>query len=220
MDPQQRLFLEAAWDALENGGQDTSKLAGTATGVFVGTCNVHYWDLLAATGSPDMHAALGAGTRAAITGRLSFALDVNGPGLSVDTACSSSLAAIALACQSLRAGESTAAIAGGSQVLVANTETRGYADSGVFSAENCKFGDTGADGFVFGEGVGAVLLKPLERALADGDPVQAVIGVPFVDTPGFSRGRKRSSCGAGQGKPVRRQGGPASTSNYRRIVVI
>ncbi|WP_171163186.1 type I polyketide synthase [Streptomyces sp. I05A-00742] len=174
MDPQQRLFMETVWEALEDGGQNTAKLAGTRTGVWVGTTNVHYWELQQSVGHPDIHASLGAGSRSTTTGRVSFALDVTGPGLSVDTACSSSLTAIALACQSLRAGESTVAIAGGSQLLLTNTENHGFVDANVFS-DNCRFGDAAADGFVFSEGVGAVVLKPLDRALADGDPVRAVI---------------------------------------------
>ncbi|EME97723.1 acyltransferase domain-containing protein [Streptomyces mobaraensis NBRC 13819 = DSM 40847] len=174
MDPQQRLFMEAVWEALEDAGQDTSALAGTRTGVWVGTTNVHYWELQQSVGHPDIHASLGAGSRSTTTGRVSFALDVTGPGLSVDTACSSSLTALALACQSLATGESTVAIAGGSQLLLTNTENHGFVDANVFS-DNCRFGDAAADGFVFSEGVGAVILKPLARALADGDPVRAVI---------------------------------------------
>ncbi|MFG2146230.1 type I polyketide synthase [Streptomyces sp. NPDC048696] len=174
MDPQQRLFMETVWEALEDAGQDPAELAGTRTGVYVGTTNVHYWDLQQSIGWPDIHASLGAGSRSTTTGRVSFALGVTGPGLSVDTACSSSLTAIALACQSLQAGESTMAIAGGSQLLLANTENHGFVDANVFS-ENCRFGDAAADGFVFSEGVGVVLLKPLERAIADGDPIRAVI---------------------------------------------
>ncbi|MBZ4319049.1 type I polyketide synthase [Streptomyces huiliensis] len=174
MDPQQRLFMEAVWEALEDAGQDTGALAGTRTGVWVGTTNVHYWELQQSVGHPDIHASLGAGSRSTTTGRVSFALDVTGPGLSVDTACSSSLTALALACQSLAAGESTVAIAGGSQLLLTNTENHGFVDANVFS-DNCRFGDANADGFVFSEGVGAVILKPLDRALADGDPVRAVI---------------------------------------------
>ncbi|MEU6667894.1 acyltransferase domain-containing protein [Streptomyces sp. NPDC046727] len=174
MDPQQRLFMETVWEALEDAGQNPAELAGTRTGVYVGTTNVHYWDLQQSVGWPDIHASLGAGSRSTTTGRVSFALGITGPGLSVDTACSSSLTAIALACQSLQAGESTLAIAGGSQLLLANTENHGFVDANVFS-ENCRFGAAAADGFVFSEGVGVVLLKPLERAIADGDPVRAVI---------------------------------------------
>ncbi|MFC0842980.1 type I polyketide synthase [Streptomyces noboritoensis] len=174
MDPQQRLFMETVWEALENAGQDPARLAGTRTGVYVGTTNVHYWDLQQSVDFPDIHASLGAGSRSTTTGRVSFALGITGPGLSVDTACSSSLTAIALACQSLRAGESTLAIAGGSQLLLANTENHGFVDAGVFGTD-CRFGDASANGFVFSEGVGVVLLKPLDRALADGDPIRAVI---------------------------------------------
>lgn len=174
MDPQQRLFMETVWEALEDAGQDPARLAGTRTGVYVGTTNVHYWDLQQSVDFPDIHASLGAGSRSTTTGRVSFALGITGPGLSVDTACSSSLTAIALACQSLRAGESTLAIAGGSQLLLANTENHGFVDAGVFGTD-CRFGDASADGFVFSEGVGVVLLKPLDRAIADGDPIRAVI---------------------------------------------
>ncbi|WP_371649517.1 MULTISPECIES: type I polyketide synthase [unclassified Streptomyces] len=174
MDPQQRLFMETVWEALEDAGLDPARLAGTRTGVYVGTTNVHYWDLQQSVDFPDIHASLGAGSRSTTTGRVSFALGITGPGLSVDTACSSSLTAIALACQSLRAGESTLAIAGGSQLLLANTENHGFVDAGVFGTD-CRFGDASADGFVFSEGVGVVLLKPLDRAVADGDPIRAVI---------------------------------------------
>ncbi len=188
MDPQARLFLETVWEALEDAGQDTSTLAGTRTGVYVGTTNVHYWELQQAAGHPDIHASLGGGSRSTTTGRVSFALDLTGPGLSVDTACSSSLTAIALACQSLQSGESTAAIAGGSQLLLTNTENHGFVDAGVFSERGCRFGDASADGFVFSEGVGAVFLKPLAQALADGDPVHAVIRGWAVNNDGASSG--------------------------------
>ena len=178
MDPQQRLWLEVAWEALEDAGQDLARLAGSATGVFVGVhshASDYLW--LQYLDPEGMDPFTGPGTaHNLLAGRLSYQLDLQGPGLVVDTACSSSLLAVHLACQSLRAGESDMAVAGGVNLMltphfsIAASRMRMLAPDG-----RCKAFDRRADGFVRGEGCGAVVLKRLADARAAGDPVRAVI---------------------------------------------
>ncbi len=199
MDPQQRLLLENCWEALEDAGIAPHRLAGSRTGVFVGTSDSHYWDLQVRRGDPDIYAMTGGGARSTTSGRLSYALDLRGPSMSIDTACSSSLVAVALACRSLAAGESTTALAGGVHLVLAPTETEVFADAGMLAPDGrCKFGDASADGFVRGEAVGTVVLKRLDQALADGDPVRAVIRGWATSSDGAASGSLMAPAVAGQ----------------------
>ncbi|MFE3755211.1 type I polyketide synthase [Nocardia tengchongensis] len=175
MDPQQRLLLECAWEAIEDAGQTRDELAGSRTGVFVGTDGSNYWELQN-RGKPSIYGIMGGGARSAIAGRLSFAFDLNGPALAIDSACASSLSALNVACQSLRSGESEMAIAAGAHLVLSPWESVAFSSAGMLAPDGrCKFGDRDADGFVRSEGVAAVVLKPLRAALADGDPIHAVI---------------------------------------------
>ncbi|WP_438004486.1 beta-ketoacyl synthase N-terminal-like domain-containing protein [Sorangium sp. So ce321] len=190
MDPQQRLLLEVAWEALEHAGIAADRLAGTRTGVFVGITTNDY-QLLSAAGAPeeqDAYAATGNG-HCFPAGRLSYSLGLEGPSLAVDTACSSSLVAVHLACQSLRAGESTLALAGGVNLILSQLITRLIEQLQALSPDGrCKTFDARANGFVRGEGCGVVVLKRLSDALSDGDRVLALIRGSAVNQDGRSSG--------------------------------
>ncbi|MEU3260649.1 alpha/beta fold hydrolase [Streptomyces albidoflavus] len=176
MDPQQRLFLQSAWRAVEDAGYRPADLAGSATGLFVGVATHDYDDLLKENGAAsEAHAATGI-AHSVLPNRVSYLLDLHGPSEAVDTACSSSLVALHRAVRSLREGECDLAVAGGVNVILSPGLLRSFARSGMLSADGrCKTFDAAADGYVRGEGAGAVVLKPLAKALADGDIVHAVI---------------------------------------------
>ena len=149
MDPQQRLLLEVAWEALEDAGQTRERLAGSPTSVFVGVCNADYMLLdHADSTSLDSYSATGAAHNL-LAGRISYWLDLRGPSLTTDTACSSSLVAVHLACQSLRAGESDLALAGGVNVILSPDGMIVASKMRLFSADGrCKVFDARANGFV------------------------------------------------------------------------
>lgn len=176
MDPQQRLFLEASWSAVEHAGYDPRSLTGSRTGVFAGV-TLHDWlDVLRRHGEQPAAHTVSGNVHSIVPNRVSHLLDLRGPSEALDTACSSSLAALHRAVGALRAGECDLALAGGVNVLLSTDVYDSLARAGMLSPTgHCHaFGDA-ADGFVRGEGVGAVVLKPLSRALADGDTVHAVI---------------------------------------------
>jgi polyketide synthase PksM len=175
MDPQERQFLEVAYSSIEDAGYTPANLcASRRVGVFVGVMNGHY-------GSGAAHWS--------IANRLSFALDFQGPSLAVDSACSSSLTAIHLAVESLRSGTSECAIAGGVNLIVDPIHFVKLAAGSMLSpGDRCRAFGAGADGIVDAEGVGAVVLKPLDRALADGDHVYAVIRGSMLNAGGRTHG--------------------------------
>jgi len=191
MDPQQRLLLEVAWEALEDGGQVVEQLAGTRTGVFVGISTSDYAQIQSSPferGSVDAHVATG-GALSIAAGRISYCLNLQGPSLAVDTACSSSLVATHLACQSLWNHESDLALAGGVNIIISPGTFVGFCAASMLSPDGrCKAFDASANGFVRGEGAGMVLLKPLAKAMADGDPVYAVILASAVNQDGRTAG--------------------------------
>ncbi|MEW6730187.1 MAG: SDR family NAD(P)-dependent oxidoreductase [Acidobacteriota bacterium] len=189
MDPQQRLMLKIAWEALENAGLVPEELAGSQTGVFIGIFSFDYAHMLA-NRINQIDAYVAPGSVFCITAnRLSFFFDFHGPSLALDTACSSSLVAIHLACQSLRSGESTLALAGGVNLLVYPSGTVSMTKMGVMSPDgHCKPFDASANGYVRSEGAGIVVLKPLAKALVDGDPIQAIIRGSAVNQDGRSNG--------------------------------
>ncbi|WP_437786888.1 type I polyketide synthase [Sorangium sp. So ce1097] len=186
MDPQQRLFLEVAWEALEDAGQAVDRLRGSQTGVYVGVFGSDYATLLQADPERiDVYGSSGAGC--AIPGRLSFLLDLRGPCVAVDTACSSSLTAIHLACQSLRSGESDLAVVGGINLILSPVSTIALTKIQALAPDGrCKTFDARADGMARSEGCGVVVLKRLSRALADGDPIRALIRGSAVNQDGAS----------------------------------
>ncbi|MGW0804674.1 type I polyketide synthase [Nonomuraea sp. NPDC002799] len=204
-DPQLRLFLETAWEAVEDAGVVPERLAGSPTGVFVGQATSNYWELLCRSVSPDIYSLVGSEFRASLPGRASFHLDLRGPSVSVDTACSASLAAVHLACQSIRLGESTMALAGGVNLALLPYEEEAFSGAGMLAPDGrCKFGDAGADGFVRSDGVGVVVLKPLTDAVADGDRVYAVIRGSSITNDGRSNGLLMTPSRIGQEQMLRR----------------
>jgi acyl transferase domain-containing protein/NADPH:quinone reductase-like Zn-dependent oxidoreductase/acyl carrier protein len=190
LDPQQRLLLECSHEALERAGLAVDRLAGSTTGVFVGVSTVEYSHLSIANSlkSVDTYAANGASMNA-VAGRLSFTYGFLGPCVAVDTACSSSLVAVHLACQSLRTGESDLALACGVNVILKPDGMVLFSRWGLMAGDGvCKTFDADADGFVRSEGCGVLVLKRLDEALADGDPVLAVIRGTACNSDGRSSG--------------------------------
>jgi acyl transferase domain-containing protein/D-arabinose 1-dehydrogenase-like Zn-dependent alcohol dehydrogenase/aryl carrier-like protein len=185
MDPQQRLVLEVAWEALWDAGIAPRRLAGSATGVFVAVYNSDYARL-----SMSDEQTIGSHTCAGIShsmasGRISFLLDLRGPSISVDTACSSSLVAVHLSCQSLRAGDCRAALAGGVSIKIKPGHHLSLSKLGMLSPDGqCRTFDAGANGFVAGDGCGVIVLKKLADAIADGDRIHAVIRGTAVNQDG------------------------------------
>ncbi|MEE1940369.1 SDR family NAD(P)-dependent oxidoreductase [Streptomyces sp. TRM 70361] len=176
MDPQQRLFLETCWHALEDAGYDPRSFAGSRTGVFAGATLHDYLEVLDAHGTDVAGHTVTGNVHAIVANRVSYLLDLRGPSETLDTACSSSLVALHRALAALRAGECDAALVGGVNVVMTPTWYVSLSRGGMLSASGrCHTFDSRADGYVRAEGVGAVLLKPLSKALADGDTVRAVI---------------------------------------------
>lgn len=191
IDPQQRLLLEVAWETLEDAGQSPDRLAGTATGVFVGLSNCDYARLGGVADDCsriDAHTATGTLDSIA-AGRLAYVLGLNGPCLAIDTACSSSLVAVHLALQSLRKGECRTALAGGVNLILHPSSMVALSKVQALSPEGrCKTFDASADGYVRGEGCGLVLLKRLSDALQDGDRILALIRGSAINHDGKSNG--------------------------------
>ncbi len=191
MDPQQRIFLETAWHALENAGLPKAAIAGTDAGIFVGV-HGHSADYQAMQfeDPATLDAYAGPGTAHDMIGaRLAYWLDLHGPAVTVNTACSSSLTAVHLACRSLRAGDCSIAFAGGVNLLLGSAFTVAAAQLELLSPDGrCKTFDARADGMGRGEGCGIVLLKMLDAALRDGDRVLAVIRGSAVNQDGKTNG--------------------------------
>lgn len=189
MDPQQRLLLEVTWEALEDAGIVPRTLAGSATGVFVGVCSGDYFGHAVQDQTLIGPYTMGGGSMSIVANRLSYFFDLHGPGLSVDTACSSSLVALHLACESLRKGECSLALVGGANLLLNPRVSVGFSKALMLSPQgHCFTFDARADGYVRGEGVGVVVLKPLARALEEHDTIYAVIQGTGVNQDGRTPG--------------------------------
>ncbi|MFI5007887.1 MAG: type I polyketide synthase, partial [Solirubrobacterales bacterium] len=190
MDPQHRLLLEVAWEALESAGQVPERLAGSRTGVFVGITTSDYSQLLNRAGRDGISAYDVTGNCLNFAaGRLAYVFGFQGPAFAVDSACSSSLVAVHLACQSLRSRDSQVALAGGVNAILSPHVTIGTSKARMLSPDGrCKTFDAGANGYVRGEGCGVVVLKRLSDALADGDPIRALIRGSAVNQDGRSSG--------------------------------
>lgn len=190
LDPQQRLLLEVSWEALENAGIAAASLRGSATGVFMGLCSNDYAQLLAECGEVEIDAYLATGTTHSMAaGRLSYLLGLNGPNLAVDTACSSALAAVHLAIQSLRSGESDLALAGAVNCILTPGYSINFCKARMLARDGrCKAFDASADGFVRGEGAGVVVLKRLSDAMRDGDRILALLRGSAMNQDGHTSG--------------------------------
>jgi acyl transferase domain-containing protein/acyl-CoA synthetase (AMP-forming)/AMP-acid ligase II/NADPH:quinone reductase-like Zn-dependent oxidoreductase/acyl carrier protein len=177
LDPQQRLFLEIAWEALEHSGATAERLALEPAGVFVGCTHSHqYYERIRPFLRPDDFSAPIGNHNSFIPNRVSHFLNFRGPSVLVDTMSSSSLVAVHMACESLKRGECATALAGGVNLLLSPEYYVAMSRLRVLSTDGkCRAFDHRASGYTPGEGVGAVLLKPLRAALEDGDWVHAVI---------------------------------------------
>jgi epothilone polyketide synthase D len=188
MDPQHRLLLETTWEALEHAGIPSEDLVGSETGVFIGTIYQEYGHLVNDLARLDGYVAIGSAGSAA-SGRISYHFGLKGPCMSIDTACSSSLVAVHLACQALRSGECSLALAGGVTLMLTPTifvefsRLRGLAGDG-----RCKTFAASADGVSWGEGCGVLVLKRLIDAERDGDSILAIIRGSAVNQDGRTNG--------------------------------
>ncbi|KAB8191653.1 acyltransferase domain-containing protein [Nonomuraea phyllanthi] len=198
MDPQQRILMETAWEALEHAGLPPHDLAGTDTGVFVGVCTADYGSRLLED-LPQIEAWTGIGAATcAVANRISYSLDLRGPSMAIDTACSASLVALHLAAQSLRLGESDVALAGGVNLLATPGQTVTLGAAGALAPDGrSKSFDATADGYGRGEGCGVIVLKRLSDARRDGDRILALVIGSAVNQDGHTNGIM-APCGAAQ----------------------
>ena len=191
MDPQQRILLEVAYDALDNAGTTRERLSGSRMGVFVGV-HGHASDylLLQNENLDELDSFSGTGSaHNLLAGRLSYLLDTHGPAVVIDTACSSSLVALHLAVQSLRLGELSSALVGGVNLILTPNFTIAASRMHMLAPDGrCKAFDQRADGFVRSEGCGVVVLKTLADAIAGGDAILAVIRGSAVNQDGHTNG--------------------------------
>lgn len=209
MDPQHRVFLECAWEALENAGYDAGQYKGSI-GVYAGiSMNTYLWnnlysnrDLIESLG--EYQAIIG-NDKDFLTTRCSYKLNLKGPGVVVQTACSTSLVAVHLACQSLLSGECDMALSGGVSIKVPQKSGRFYQEEGILSPDgHCRAFDAKAQGTVSGNGVGIVVLKRLADALADGDCIHAVIKGSAINNDGASKVGYTAPSVEGQAKVITR----------------
>lgn len=189
IDPQQRMALEVAWEALEDACIDPSSLAGKNVGVFMGVCSYDYARFTSGR-KEFFDVYTGTGTSLSIVAnRISYLLDFRGPSLAIDTACSSSLVALHTACQSLNSGESSLALAGGVNLLLNPDWNVVFTEADMLAPDgHCKTFDAKADGYVRSEGCGVIVLKRLNEALSDGDRIYAVISGSAINQDGKSNG--------------------------------
>ncbi len=188
MDPQQRVFLEECWHALEDAGYAPGQLAGQACGVFVGVGPGDYHSKMVEDNQLTAHHLLGS-SNSILAARIAYLLDLTGPAIAIDTACSSSLVALHQACQSLREGECEMALAGGVCILTTPKLHIMTSYAGMLSFDGkCKTFGNQADGFVPAEGVGVVVLKPLAKALLDKDQIYGVIKGSGINQDGATNG--------------------------------
>ena len=189
IDPQHRLFLEQAWLAFENAGYTPERLAGTATGVYVGGSGSGYETMLLPDAKASQSYGLTGNLVSLLASRIAYFLDLRGPALVVDTACSASLVALDLACQALQRGEIGMALVGGVSLFLDEKPFLAMTRTGMLSPDGrCHTFDSSANGIAVGEAAAALVLKPLAQALADGDRIDAVIKASGTNQDGRSNG--------------------------------
>jgi phthiocerol/phenolphthiocerol synthesis type-I polyketide synthase C len=189
MDPQQRLLLEMSWEALENGGIRPSAVRGSNTGVFIGVASTDYvYRLVEDFAACDASTVTGNAASIAAN-RISFVFDFHGPSMAIDTACSSALVAFHQACRSILSGETTMALAGGISLHLHPFPFIGFSKASMLSATGrCHAFDASGDGYVRSEGGGIFVLKDYDQAVADRDPILAVVAATAVNTDGHKSG--------------------------------
>src|ERR1700719_144130 len=191
VDPQHRLLLETAWEALEDAGVILDLENGTDIGVFVGISHNEYQGI---QGTAFDHSGIGPHSptgcaHSIAANRVSYCLNLRGPSVAMDTACSSALTAVHMACEHIWAGRGDVALAGGVTVMISPGGFIGFSQAAMLSPEGrCAAFDASASGFVRGEGAGMVLLKRLSRAIEDGDPIQGVILGTSINQDGHTNG--------------------------------
>ncbi|MGB8955438.1 MAG: amino acid adenylation domain-containing protein, partial [Tumebacillaceae bacterium] len=188
IDPQERLFLQTAWHAMEDAGYTRQSLEGESVGVFVGALWQPYLEL-GVLAQQQGHQVAPSTLLYSIANRVSYFCNFSGPSFTVDTACSSSLTALHLACQSIQYGESGLALVGGVNLSIGASKYMFLNENNFLSSDGrCRSFGAGGDGYVPGEGVGAVLLKPLDRAVQDGDHIYGVIKGTAINHGGKTNG--------------------------------
>ncbi|MBJ9987818.1 SDR family NAD(P)-dependent oxidoreductase [Paenibacillus sp. S28] len=184
-DPQQRIMLELSWACLEDAGVRPSEISGEKIGVYMGVFNFDYKGLQESSNQTiETYHSIGTAS-AVIANRISHYFNLKGPSFPIDTACSSSFNAIHAAAQSLQLGECQMALAGGVSLILTPSRHISFSKAGMLSPTgSCKTFDDSADGYVRSEGAGVVLLKPLNQAVADGDPIYGVLKGSAVNHSG------------------------------------
>ena len=197
MDPQQRLLLEMSWETFENAGIIPSTLRGSDCGVYIGISTVDYsWRLAEDLAVVDASFATG-NTLSIAANRLSYVYDLRGPSMAIDTACSSSLVAFHQACRAIIAGEVKQALAGAVSLHLHPLGFVSFSKATMLSRQGrCRVFDASADGYVRSEGGGMFLLKDFDQALADGNPILAIVAHSSVNTDGHKSGLTVPSSGA------------------------
>jgi polyketide synthase PksM len=188
LDPQERLFLQTVWETLEDSGYTRARMSKARVGVFVGVMYSEY-QMFGVENTMEGNVIAMSGTYASIANRISYFFDFKGPSIALDTMCSSSLTSIHLACNSIRNGECNLAVAGGVNISI-HPNKYIFLSQGKFMSSDgrCRSFGEGGDGYVPGEGVGAVLLKPLKKAEEDGDRIYCVIKATALNHGGKTNG--------------------------------
>ncbi len=192
MDPKQRMFLETAWKAIEDSGYGGKKLAGTRTGVYLGYSvefDYEYKQFIEAVDPSQRYLSIPGNIKAIVASRISYILNLRGPSMLIDTTCSSSLVATHLACQAIRNEECEMALSGAIKIRYLPEEPKDGVNIGISSPQGItRTFDDSSDGPGSGEGVAAVLLKPLSKAVEDGDHIYAIIKGTAINQDGTSNG--------------------------------
>ncbi len=186
MDPRQRMLLETTWEAIENAGIDPTSLRGARVGLYIGLGGSEYRDLVSASGYEDSYLGTSGGMT---TGRISYVFGLTGPAMSFDLACASSLVSIHEGIKALQQGEVDLALVGGANAILSPAIMRFHRELGLLAPNGkCTPFDENAEGYVRGEGCGVLVLKRIDDAVEDGDPIWATLLGSAVNQNGASAG--------------------------------